>query len=670
MSVKVSNPSKIVKTLSAFIIGLLITSNIAAQSAKIDSFRERLNNTSISDTLRVLLLTEFSKELARLKPDSAMYFANQAFKIAGRAGYKEGKAESLSARGWIKINNQKFVEGYEDYTEALKLFTETRNKKGKATVLYELGVLYDLQDQSSKALAYFKNALNLYDGLNDAEGQESCYRKIAAIYQKHHNYDKSLPYYQKLLQLFERTRNLVKIAAAYNDISANYNFTKQYNKSLDVAFRARQIGEENNAIPVVADAYQNIGFAYSRIGQTELADSSFLKALSLNKTLKRREQIGKTYNYLGALYFRKAKNDKAKEFLYSAIYVATALNNRELKYKAYATLVDINKSENKFLSASRYYEKMLSLKDSLYDAEKNISLKNLKSSYELDKKQAQIQEIEQENISKKQQRNYLSIAICTVLILMFLLLLSIINIKRKKKTLAIQKNELKDLNELKDKLFSILNHDLRSPIDDILVSLDMLGNGYSLNSLQRNNLVEKLKLSASSAHDTMDNMLKWGDHHLNNNSNFRKTVRVQEIIEKVCVLLSETASSKSITIINKVTEPLVATADENQLEFVLRNLLSNAIKFSYPNSKVVIRARKLNANTYIYIKDSGIGMNKEMQDSLFNSEKRVISKGTAGETGSGFGLLLSKEFIDKNYGTLLVKSEEGEGTTFAIKLPG
>jgi signal transduction histidine kinase len=180
-------------------------------------------------------------------------------------------------------------------------------------------------------------------------------------------------------------------------------------------------------------------------------------------------------------------------------------------------------------------------------------------------------------------------------------------------------------------------------------------------------LFNRLKLSTSSALETMDNMLAWGKNQIKENKTEINVVNIYEVAERVCRLLSQIADNKSIKLVNQINPTVNIQADKNRLEFVIRNLMSNALKFSHKNSKIEIWTSADDTYINIHVKDFGTGMKRELQEKLFDINKRESVNGTAGETGSGLGLALSKEFVTQNNGDILVNSEPGQGTIFTIQ---
>lgn len=658
------------KTLAVVITGLLMALQLHAQSPSLDSLNKILiKNPPSQDTSRAKLLNEISNQWSRINGDSALFFAHLAYAISAKQDFKPGMAESLSTLGWININMGKFGEGYQNYMDALEYFTDIKDDKGRAGVYNGLGVTYGMQENYSEALQYFLKALTIFEKYHATTGMASCYIKIGTVYQKIHEYDKSLQNFTKAVQLAKTTNDKANESFAYNNIATIYGITHQFQKCLEATITSKQLAEEAKSEPALATSYMNMGMAYTELKQYILSDSSLRKALHYFKRLKKEEQISRTYNGLANLYLAQQQYSKAKAFIDSSNAIAQKLNSKPLIYDNYETLANISKGEGNLETATQIYATMLALKDTLYDAEKNHDIERLKAAYDLEKKQNTIEELKKENVSKTKQRNYLVMAVVAGILFVLLLAFSFIELKRKNNLLLTSKKELKDLNDLKDRFFSILSHDLRSPIGNILLVIDFLNSGMNITEQERYDLLKKLKSATSSTLETMDNMLEWGKLQSQTICNAPKKISVQETVNRVCRFLEHTAANKSITIVNKIDEPFVVNADENQFEFILRNLISNALKFSYTNSKVEIWARNLNSFVCIYVRDFGTGMTQQLQENLFSDISRASITGTAGEKGSGLGLVLCNEFIAKNNGTLTVKSEEGIGTTFAIKLP-
>jgi signal transduction histidine kinase len=658
-----------VKTLAVFITWLFIALQLQAQSLQIDSLNKILKRPVVlHDTSRAKLYIDIANRWSKLNPDSALFFANVAYNLSAKHNFKHGLAESRSTKGWVNINMGKFSEGYQNYRDALQHFVELRDEKGQASVYNGLGVTYGMQENYTQALQYFLKALKIFERHSMKSGMASCYIKIGTLYQRIHEYDKSLQNYSNAIALAESMDDKASQAHSYNNIGVIYGITQQFEKRIDATLKAKHLAEESGAFPALANSYTNLGMAYTELKQYNLADSNLHKGLHHLKQLKNKEQIARTYNGLATLYLNQQQHFKAKLYLDSSNALADELNNKSILYDNYDALISVSKAEGKFETATLLYEKMLALKDTLFDAEKNSQIEKLKAGHDLERKQITIDGLTKENLLKTKQRNNLILAVALGALLLLLLIFSLINIKRKNNLLLQSKKELKELNDLKDKFFSVLSHDLRSPIGNILLVIDFLNSDINISKEERTDLLKKLKSATTSTLETMDNMLAWGKFQSQNLHNSPKTIVLHQLLERVSRFLNQSAQAKSITIVNNIEQGCSLIADEDQLEFILRNLISNALKFSHSGGKVEVWVRRLDASIFIYIRDYGVGMSKQLQEKIFTTE-RVTINGTAGEIGSGLGLALCQEFIGQNKGALTVKSEEGKGTTFAIKLP-
>lgn len=236
-----------------------------------------------------------------------------------------------------------------------------------------------------------------------------------------------------------------------------------------------------------------------------------------------------------------------------------------------------------------------------------------------------------------------------------------------------KQKELEDLNHSKDKFFSIVSHDLRSPFSSLLGISKLLAEGAE--DLERNEIKELAEALNSQAHnvfDFMENLLKWAQAHTGRMKYQPTVLSLKEITAPVEALLRENAHSKGIILADEIDSTLSVYVDENMIRSVLQNLVSNALKFTPAGGKVSVTATQSTKKpkfVEVSVNDTGVGMSKDDADKLFRIDVVHTTKGTEDETGTGLGLILCKELVEKNGGTIWVKSTEGAGTTFTFTLP-
>ncbi|HOV13849.1 MAG TPA: HAMP domain-containing sensor histidine kinase, partial [Spirochaetota bacterium] len=252
------------------------------------------------------------------------------------------------------------------------------------------------------------------------------------------------------------------------------------------------------------------------------------------------------------------------------------------------------------------------------------------------------------------------------------IILDITKIKNLENELLEKNRELNELNKTKDKFFSIIAHDLRGPLLYFPNIINMMLD--TLNTMSKETLVEYLKRlfeASNRTNNLIENLLEWSRLQFQQVKLNKNYFEMFDNINNVVSLFSNVASLKNIKIINQVEKNLYVYADLNMINTVLRNLLNNAIKFSYEKGEILINSEKNNDNNYLKINiiDFGTGMSKLRVEKLFNIENNVSVSGTDGEKGSGLGLIICKDFIEKNSGKISVLSEEGKGSIFSIYLP-
>ncbi len=233
----------------------------------------------------------------------------------------------------------------------------------------------------------------------------------------------------------------------------------------------------------------------------------------------------------------------------------------------------------------------------------------------------------------------------------------------------IEKN-LVQLNKFKDRFISVLAHDLRGPVSNLLSFSELLKEEFqNLTSEKTEEMVNMINISANKTFELLDDTLAWANANLNNIIFKPASIKISNTISEVCSILEPLAINKSISLINKAEDDITANADVYMLKAILRNLVSNAIKFTNEGGKIEISASSDSMNTIIQVKDNGIGISDKNKIKLFNISSTYSTKGTSNETGTGLGLLLCKEFIDKHGGKIWIDSQENNGTSVIFSIP-
>ncbi len=242
--------------------------------------------------------------------------------------------------------------------------------------------------------------------------------------------------------------------------------------------------------------------------------------------------------------------------------------------------------------------------------------------------------------------------------------------KKNEQVLIQSEKELRELNAMKDKLFSIISHDLKNPMNNIINFSKLIDRNFETYDQEKIKKFNRyIHDSAASIYVLLENLLIWSHNQRQKPMLKGEEIDVHGLCENTIQLFTSMASQKHIQLQNTISPGTVCFADKEMISTVIRNLAGNAIKFTKNNGNISIHATREEDVLVVSVSDTGVGMDKETIENLFHPGPSLSTEGTAGETGNGLGLLICKEFIEKNNGKLWVESEPGKGTIFYFSLP-
>jgi signal transduction histidine kinase len=370
--------------------------------------------------------------------------------------------------------------------------------------------------------------------------------------------------------------------------------------------------------------------------------------------------------------------------LNQALELRKALGDKRGIASSYSRLADSYEALKDYGKALFYLRLTKNLNDTLLNEQKNKAVAEYQAAYNLEKQEKEIVLLQKENTIQKYLQNFLlgSILMLTVAVVA---ILAAYRSKRKinrllvakNSQITVQKDELQKLNEqlkevisTKDKFFSIIAHDLKSPFQGLLGYSQILSTEYStLTEEERITFIQSIEELSQHSFKLLENLLEWSRLQ---SGKIVFTPENQNLLLELfptLTLLKQTALNKQITLNYSITNTICAKADKNMLTTIVRNLVSNAIKFTHPGGKIEINAKEVGEFVEISVADTGIGMNSKVLQNLFDIGKSSSTRGTANEEGTGLGLSLCKEMISLNGGKIRVESQIGVGTTFYFTLP-
>jgi two-component system, sensor histidine kinase and response regulator len=252
-----------------------------------------------------------------------------------------------------------------------------------------------------------------------------------------------------------------------------------------------------------------------------------------------------------------------------------------------------------------------------------------------------------------------------------------LQVKERTAELEAQQIELKNANEKlhelnasKDKFFSIISHDLRSPFNTLLGFAQLLSDNLDrYDTAQVNDNVNKIRNSAERLYALLENLLTWSRIQRGVMEHFPEVLDLYEIVEDNLELFTPHAEQKGVALHSRIQENTCVYADHSMVDTIIRNLTSNALKFTPSGGNITISAESHNAGLQVTVADTGLGIPEDVLPCLLRLDRQYSAVGTAGETGTGLGLILCKELVEKNCGTIWIESVLNKGSTFCFTLP-
>ncbi len=512
--------------------------------------------------------------------------------------------------------------------------------------------------------------------------------KAALMESDNKNYAEAIIYYEKSLVLNERINNATGIAGLNSNLAMLHNDLGQYEKALTYFQKTLAVRKARHENEGVFDAMFNISIILKNLNRLDEAIAMLENALDISK---------ETYDYkkmrlcYGTLYeYYDKKGDGEKKMYYFDFY---KLSNDLLQGKETKKLQnDVNKAQSNAREVE--YQKKIALLEKemeikMKDKEivvakqdKSTLFKKLTDEQKITKLLSQdnrileqneaLREAENEKIAREARHKSTQLfygVIALIIMGALLVFVFIVNLARQRanNTLKAKQRDLKQVNHVKDKMFSIIAHDLRAPFNGIKGLLMLLEQGL-LDPIEEKYMLQQLQVTADSTLETLENLLQWAKNQIKGVIPKMVAVNMHEVANNTVKLLREASRQKHITLLNDLPAKGEVMADADHLDIIFRNLISNAIKFTPQYGIVQVSVVQENAHWCITVKDSGVGVPAEKLSRLFEADKNFSTRGTNNEKGTGLGLLLVKELVEKNNGRIEVESTVDKGTTFYITL--
>jgi len=421
----------------------------------------------------------------------------------------------------------------------------------------------------------------------------------------------------------------------------------------------------------ISNIKHNLGLCYLHLKKFDKSEQYLKNSINLYEKQKDTFELVGAYGDIANVYYEQYKDDIAIPYFQKAYQLAKHVSNFELKQNTAKNMAVVEENRKDLTAALQYRKEYEQWKDSLNNQNKIWEIAQLEKKVAIQQKQQEVNVLTAENRANIAERNGL---LYSAGVLVLLLATGIYFYKEKlkaNKLINIQNKRLDSLNATKDKLFSIVSHDLRSSVNTL-----KLRNKKLIQQLEKDNIIEVHQLLkensnlVGSAYNLLDNLLNWSLLQTKQSYFEIQKNHLFYTVEQVVYNYLPFIEEKKLHFENTISKQIKVLADQESLKMILRNLLDNAIKFSNTNDQIKLNT-EVSKKGYIdiIIEDSGIGMRKEVVAQLQAEEILVHEKENKERIGSGLGLQLCKSMIQKNKGMLSIESVLGKGTKMIVSLP-
>lgn len=722
---------KIKHFLLLVLVCLLIPAGVYSQRQEADSLLTVLKK--VSGEAKIDVLVRLGRLYYALNPDSALYFAKLVLENAEADGSRRLMGIAYNEMGNANTVRHDFAQAKKDYERAYEYRKQSGDTLRMAytltnlaelsrdigqhndAVAYTIGTLkligftdsayrgkqllflayeYDFLRDLNRALEPALKASMLYKQLKDTTKLTESYVLIAYIHSKLGNMDMARSYFKQSRELCQFIHGQpYALFTIYNNMGITASNLFDYKTSLEFYYKCLEICEEHGLTSNMALTYGNIGFAYSDLGEYEQAIEAYKKYLKIYGEDNITDDLLNNYNNMVSTYIRMG--DIANAQKYSAIVeknISTVQNVAVIEeaFQLFSKIAVINKNYKK---AYEYANLEKSYRDTIFKRERQRDMFEAQARYDSQIKDREIELLQNEKIvSELQIKKQVLVRRLFFVTIVFLILYVIFTvvvvwlIKKKSRSLAQMNLSLEEVNEqlkvsegtqkemnlTKDKLFSIIAHDLKNPFSSLKSFSELLVKEFD--TISHDELKEYIGMiheSAENLYKLLDNLLQWSRSQIGSITYTPEILDIVDIIYSVNSDLKVDLEQKKVQINIISSENHLIFADRNTLTTVMRNLLNNAVRFTAEGTSVEVTLNHL-PNTQlleVVVVDHGVGISQSDIKRLFDMDATFATQGIINEPGTGLGLILCKEFVENNGGNIWVKSEMSKGSQFHFTVP-
>lgn len=587
-----------------------------------------------SDSMRLLIVSKLVQEIHY--SDSALKYYQEAINLAKLLKNKELQAQNLNRLGVYFRNMNLQEDALNLYEQALELSLESGEKSQIGHSYNNIGQMYYYKDYFDEALDYYKQAEQIFIEIDDKNGLGYNYTGMSLVLAELGRYQEALEKIDKAIDLRDKlgqTRQLM--VSKFNKADILMDLGNFYEAENDI-LKLYDYGINNDKVRAI-NALEKLVELKIKTGDQKAAISYAEMAQEIHQQKPFSESMIRIYQLINQVYFNLGNIEKSQEYQNLLQAERNVIKSEKTKVHLAALTIQKQKEEIEFLSREK----------DLLDQNEKFKLFLL--------------------FGLIVSLMIITVAYLTVYRALNREKINLAKLYEQNKKIENQSKDLEKLNRMKDKIFSILAHDLKGPLN----SLSGLVKLIQEDNLTQEEFVSYIPLLAENLGNNnilLENLLVWSRSQMNGLEANYTRLNIQSLVQKNIEYLHYSGYYKGQILTNDLDENVWVVADKNMVEIIIRNLLSNALKFTKKSDHINISAYDEHDKLTIRVDDNGVGIMQENLSRLFDSEF-FSTMGTHQEKGTGIGLILTKELVQINNGKIWVESEYGTGSSFYFNLP-
>ena len=663
-----------------------------SQTNEIDSLAIQLAYQK-QDSSKVKTSVKLIKALYDVKDyKKALLYIDQTEKLSKQLNFTRGIADANYYKALIYSQKNDYYNAIDHFTKARTSYQTLNDALGIAQVNNSIGLIEISRGNYVTGLKLSLSALQIFEEQQLPNELSIAYNNLAEAYYNTRQIDKALEFNFKALSIREQLRDTSGIKITTKNIALLYSARREHRRAIEFYEKLLVLLDPEKDKKLKGEVLPKIGDEYLKFNDYIKATEYLVEGLTFNRSIKNDNGVLSALNSIATLNLKQNKTNLAEIQLNEAYQLAQSTDDKYELLKNYRLQKELDSIKGAFQSAFQWQSKYFELKSKLDKKEsaqipENFIDLNAADNLIDSTQGSQIKEsLESTNKSQDRIRNLKFIIYGLILALIAALSFLIITLfKRKKDLLKVDefkyKNEqtqlqnenivkqiadLEEINKVKDRLFSIVSHDLKDSISSIKGFIDLLRE-EGITQEEFYELIPELSENADNASLLLFNLLNWSKTQMQNLEPNPELFNIQDVFHTKLSLIEQKVEQKRIVIIDETQRELLY-ADKSMIEIVIQNLLTNAVKFSRTGDIITISNRNQNGYSLICVEDTGVGIAKENLDKLFKIEA-FTTVGTKNEKGTGLGLSICKELVELNNGKIWVESTVNVGTKFYVELP-